>query len=182
MKRSMCGLIVLAAVAGLGSCGGDPTGDQIEQGQQVVADPSSVFLSLAGTKFVVAQVLDELGNQLPVDFQPQNVGPGNYRRAGHHLSPNDYRHTPGDGPAFIVTGTSPTSTQFDLVSGGLSTTIPVKVTPTGTTATLSNPAPAMNEPLSDYPPGRATSSALLRESPWGPTWGLRLPWRLIAAL
>jgi len=76
MKRSMCGLIVLAAVAGLGSCGGDPTGDQIEQGQQVVAGPSSVFLSTGGSEFVTVQVLDQLGNQLPVDFQPLNVGPG----------------------------------------------------------------------------------------------------------
>jgi hypothetical protein len=147
MKRSMCGLIVLAAVAGLGSCGGDPTGDQIEQGQQVIADPSSVFLSLAGSEFVVVQVLDQLGNQLPVDFQPQNVGPGiTVERDTTYLQTTIGTHLE-TAQRFIITGTSPTATQFDLVSGDLSTTIPVKVTPTGTTATLSNPAPAMNEPL-----------------------------------
>jgi hypothetical protein len=147
MKRSMCGLIVLAAAAGLGSCGGDPTGDQIEQGQQVVADPSSLFLPLAGSEFVVVQVLDQLGNQLPVDFQPQNVGAGiTVERDTTYLQTTIGTHLE-TAQRFIVTGTTPTATQFQLVSGGLSATIPVKVTPTGTTATLSNPTPAMNEPL-----------------------------------
>jgi hypothetical protein len=147
MKRSMCGLILLAAVAGLGSCGGDPTGDEIEQGQTIIADPSSVFLSAGGSKFVTVQVLDELGNQLPVDFQAQNVGPGitveldtTYLQTtiGTHLE---------TAQRFIVTGTSPTATQFELASNGLSDTIPVKVTPTSTAATVSNPAPAANEGL-----------------------------------
>jgi hypothetical protein len=147
MKRSMCGLIVLAAAAGLGSCGGDPTGDQIEQGQQVVADPSSVFLSAGGSEFVVVQVLDQLGNQLPVDFQPQNVGPGiTVERDTTYLQTTIGTHLE-TAQRFIVTGTTPSATQFDLVSGELSTTIPVKVTPTGTAVTLSNAAPAINEPL-----------------------------------
>jgi hypothetical protein len=147
MKRSMCGLIVLAAVAGLGSCGGDPTGDQIEQGQQVVADPSSMFLSTGGSEFVVVQVLDELGNQLPVNFEPLNVGPGiTVERDTTYLQTTIGTNLE-TAQRFIVTGTAPTATQFELASNGVSTTIPVKVTPTGTTATLSNAAPAMNEPL-----------------------------------
>ncbi len=147
MKRSMCGLIILAAVAGLASCGGDPTGDQIEQGQQVVADPSSMFLSTGGSEFVVVQVLDELGNQLPVNFEAQNVGPGiTVVRDSTYLQTTIGTNLE-TAQRFIVTGTTPTSTQFDLTSNGVSTTIPVKVTPTGTTATLSNAAPAMNEPL-----------------------------------
>ena len=147
MKRSMCGLIVLAAVAGLGSCGGDPTGDQIEQGQQVVADPSSMFLSTGGSEFVVVQVLDELGNQLPVNFEPLNVGPGiTVERDTTYLQTTIGTNLE-TAQRFTVTGTAPTATQFELASNGVSTTIPVKVTPTGTTATLSNAAPAMNEPL-----------------------------------
>jgi len=147
MKRSMCGLIVLAAVAGLASCGGDPTGDQIEQGQQVIADPSSMFLSTGGSEFVVVQVLDELGNQLPVNFEAQNVGPGiTVVRDSTYLQTTIGTNLE-TAQRFIVTGTAPTATQFELASNGVSTTIPVKVTPTGTTATLSNAAPAMNEPL-----------------------------------
>jgi hypothetical protein len=147
MKRSMCGLIVLAAVAGLGSCGGDPTGDEIEQGQSIIADPSSVFLSAGGSKFVTVQVVDELGNQLPVDFQAQNVGPGiTVERDTTYLQTTIGTHLE-TAQRFIITGTSPTATQFELSSNGLTDTIPVKVTPTSTTATLSNPAPAMNEPL-----------------------------------
>src|SRR3954469_20231881 len=147
MKRSMCGLIVLAAVAGLGSCGGDPTGDQIEQGQTVVADPSSVFLSAGGSEFVTVQVVDQLGNQLPVDFQPQNVGPGiTVERDTTYLQTTIGTHLE-TAQRFTVTGPSPTATQFDLTSNGVTTTIPVKVTPTTTTATVSNPAPAANEGL-----------------------------------
>ncbi len=147
MKRSMCGLIVLAAVAGLGSCGGDPTGDQIEQGQQVVADPSSMFLSAGGSEFVVVQVLDELGNQQPVNFEPLNVGPGiTVERDTTYLQTTIGTNLE-TAQRFTVTGTAPTATQFELSSNGVSTTIPVKVTPTSTTATLSNPTPAMNEPL-----------------------------------
>ncbi len=147
MKRSMCGLIVLAAAAGLGSCGGDPTGDQIEQGQQVIADPSSVFLSTGASEFVVVQVQDQLGNQLPVDFQPQNVGPGiTVERDTTYLQTTIGTNLE-TAQRFIVTGTSPTATQFDLVSGDVSTTIPVKVTPSSTDVTLSNAAPVANEAL-----------------------------------
>ena len=130
----------------------------------------------------MVQVLDELGNQLPVDFQPQNVGPGiTVERDTTYLQTTIGTHLE-TAQRFIVTGTAPTATQFDLVSGGLSTTIPVKVTPTGTTATLSNPAPAMNEPLTVTLPGGLQVRHPLRASPWGPTWGLRLQWRLIAPL
>jgi hypothetical protein len=147
MKRSMCGLIVLAAVAGLVSCGGDPTGDQIEQGQQVIADPSSMFLSTGGSEFVTVQVLDELGNQLPVNFEAQNVGPGiTVERDTTYLQTTIGTNLE-TAQRFIVTGTAPTATQFELSSNGVSTTIPVKVTPTSTTATVSNPAPAANEGL-----------------------------------
>ena len=62
MKRSMCGLIVLAAVAGLGSCGGDPTADSIGVGERIVADPTTVFVGEGGSEFVVVQLLDTLGN------------------------------------------------------------------------------------------------------------------------
>jgi hypothetical protein len=147
MKRSMCGLIMLAAVAALGSCGGDPTGDSIGVGEHIIATPTSVFVSQGGSKFVTVQLVDTLGNQLAADFEPQNVGAGITVEKDTNYLKTTIGTTLETAERFIVTGTSPTASQFELASGGVSTTIPVKVTPTGTTATLSNAAPAMNEPL-----------------------------------
>lgn len=145
MKRSMCGLIALAAVAGLGSCGGDPTADSIGVGERIVADPTSVFVGEGATEFVVVQLLDTLGNQQAADFEVQNVGAGitvvkdtTYLQTtiGTHLE---------TAARFIVGGQSPVATTFDVVSGGVSTTIPVKVVPASFAATFSNPAPVQNE-------------------------------------
>jgi hypothetical protein len=146
MKRSMCGLIVLAAATALWSCSGDPT-EGLRGADRIVADPSSVFLDHGASEFVVVQVLDEQGNQAVVDFEAQSVGPGItveedttflQTTIGTHLETRQ---------RFIVTGTAPTATSFQLVSGGQSITIPVKVTPIGATVTLSNAAPVMNEPV-----------------------------------
>src|SRR5687767_2055239 len=75
MKRSMCGLVVLAAVTGLWSCNGDPTGS-IREGEKVLADPAIVFIDQGATKFVTAELVDGQGNQLETDFQVQNVVAG----------------------------------------------------------------------------------------------------------
>jgi hypothetical protein len=147
MKRTLCGLVALAAATALWSCNGDPTTDIEGTNPRVVSDPSSVFLGQGESKFVELQILDEQGNQQVVDFSAQNIGPG----ITVELDTTFLQTTIGDyletAQRFIVTGTAPTSTSFEVVSGGLSATIPVKVTPTGTTVTLSNAAPAMNEPL-----------------------------------
>jgi len=147
MKRSMCGLAVLTAALGLASCGGDPTGDQIEQGQRIVADPSSVFVGVGGSKFVIVELVDTLGNQLAADFEAQNVGPGvTVEKDTTFLQTTIGTHLETSA-RFIVTGTAPTATSFELVSGGQTITVPVKVTPTTATITLSNPTPAANEGL-----------------------------------
>jgi hypothetical protein len=146
MKRSMCGLIVLAAATVLWSCSGDPT-EGLRGADRIVADPSSVFLDHGASEFVVVQVLDEQGNQAVVDFEAQSVGPGiTVERDTTFLETTIGTHLETR-QRFIVTGTAPTATSFQLVSGGQSVTIPVKVTPVGATVVLSNPAPAMNEPL-----------------------------------
>ena len=125
----------------------NPAGDEIEQGQQVIADPSSMFLSTGGSEFVVVQVLDGLGNQLPVNFEALNVGAGiTVERDTTYLQTTIGTNLE-TAQRFIVTGTSPTATQFELASNGVSTTIPVKVTPASTSVTLSNPTPVANEAL-----------------------------------
>jgi hypothetical protein len=147
MKRSMCGLAVLAAALGLVSCGGDPTDSEIEQGQHLTADPSSVFVGVGGSKFVVVELVDVLGNQLAADFQAQNVGPGvTVEKDTTYLQTTIGTHLETSA-RFVVTGTAPTATSFELASGNQTVTVPVKVTPTGATISLSNPTPAANEGL-----------------------------------
>ncbi len=145
MKRSMCGLIVLAAVAGLGSCGGDPTGDSIGVGEHIVADPTSVFVGEGGSEFVVVQLLDTLGNQQAADFEVQNVGAGITVEKDTTYLQTTIGTQLETASRFIVSGQTPVATTFDVVSGGISTTVPVKVVPASFAATFSNPAPVQNE-------------------------------------
>jgi hypothetical protein len=146
MKRSMCGLVLLTAGTGLSSCSGDPT-ESLRTGERILAEPSSVFVSQGGTKFVTVQLVDNQGNQLAADFTQQNVGSGITV-----VEDTTFIRTSDGGQLqtrsrFIVTGVAPTATSFEVASGGQTATIPVRVTPTGTTVTLSNPAPAANEGL-----------------------------------
>lgn len=145
MKRSMCGIVVFAVAAGLWSCGGDPTESIRDEGEKILADPSSVFLDAGGTDSVTVELVDGQGNQLAATFQAQNVGPGiTVERDTAYLETST--GTPiQTSERFVVTGVSPTSTSFELASGGHTITIPVKVIPTTFAATISNPAPAVNE-------------------------------------
>jgi hypothetical protein len=146
MKRSMCGIALLAAATALWSCNGDPTGSIRDSGQTVLADPTSLFMDQGANKFVTVELVDGQGNQLEVAFEPQNVGAGItvVRDTAFLQTSTGHIQT---SERFIVTGTAPTSTSFQLVSGGKSVTIPVKVTPAGVSVTLSNPTPAANEGL-----------------------------------
>jgi hypothetical protein len=144
MKRSMCGLIVLAAATTLWSCYGDPIDPS---GERIVTDPASVFVNHGQSEFVEARMFDNQGNQLPVDFTAQNVGPGITVEKDTTFLQTTIGTTLETRQRFVVTGVTPTATSFELVSGGQTITIPVRVTPIGTTVTLSNAAPAMNEPL-----------------------------------
>jgi hypothetical protein len=138
--------MVLAAVAGLGSCGGDPTGDQIHEGERIVADPTSVFVGEGQSEFIV-ELVDALGNQMAADFQVQNAGSGItvekdttflQTTIGTHLETSS---------RFVVSGQSPVATTFEVVSGDKTLIVPVKVVPASFAATFSVPAPAQNEPL-----------------------------------
>ncbi|MFL5462261.1 MAG: hypothetical protein ACJ8A6_11725 [Gemmatimonadales bacterium] len=145
MKRSMCGLIVLAAVAGLGSCGGDPTADSIGVGEHIVADPTTVFVDEGASEFVVVQLLDTLGNQQAADFEVQNVGAGITVEKDTTYLQTTIGTNLETASRFIVGGQTPVATTFDVVSGGVTTTVPVKVVPASFAATFSNLAPVQNE-------------------------------------
>jgi hypothetical protein len=146
MKRSMCGLVLLVAATGLWSCNGDPT-ESIREGEKVLTEPSSVFVAEGGTKFVTVQLVDGQGNQLAADFTAQNVGAGiTVEEDATFIPTSDGGHLQTRS-RFIVTGVAPASTSFELVSGGGTATVPVRVTPVSATVTLSTPTPAANEGL-----------------------------------
>lgn len=146
MKRSMCGFVILAAATALWSCNGDPT-DGFQEGERILAQPSSLFLDNGASQFVVVQMVDNQGNQLVADFEAQGVGPGITVVKDTTFLQTTVGTRLETRQRFIVTGAAPTASEFQLVSGGQTVTIPVKVTPVGATVALSNPTPAMNEPL-----------------------------------
>lgn len=147
MKSSMCGLLLLAAATGLWSCNGDPT-EAIREGERVVPDPSTVFVNQGGTKFVTVELLDGQGNQLPADFEVQNVGTGIAVEKDLTFVPT----TAGQlqtRSRFIVTGVGATTSSFDVVSGGASATVEVKVVPAGAGipfATVASTGPNASDP------------------------------------
>jgi hypothetical protein len=146
MKRSMCGIALLAAATALWSCNGDPTGSIRDSGQKVLADPSVVFVDQGAVKPVTVELVDGQGNQLEVDFTPQNVGAGITVAEDTTFLETSTGHIQ-TAQRFVVTGVAPGSTSFELTSGGVVDTIPVRVIPTSFAATVSNAAPAANEPV-----------------------------------
>ena len=144
MKRSMWGITLLAAATGLWSCNGDPTGD-LRAGERILADPASVFLDEGATKFVTVQLIDGQGNQLATDFSAQNVGSGiTVEKDPTFLQTTINTHLPTQA-RFVVTGTTPVVSSFDVSAGDSTLTIPVRVLPTSFTPGFSTAAPAQNE-------------------------------------
>jgi hypothetical protein len=144
MKRSMWGIALLAAAAGLWSCNGDPTGD-LRAGEKVQSDPSSVFVNEGATKFVTVELLDGQGNQLATDFAAQDIGAGiTVVEDPTFLQTTIGTRLPTQ-ERFVVTGVSPSLSSFVVVAGDVADTVPVQVLPTSFAATFSNAVPAQNE-------------------------------------
>lgn len=146
MKRSMCGIVLLAAATALWSCNGDPTEAIRDEGQKVLADPTSVFVDQGATQFVTFELVDGQGNQLETAFVPQNVGAGITVVEDTTFLQTSTGHIKTS-QRFVVSGVAPGSTSFEVTSGGTTLTIPVRVVPTSFAITFSNGAPAANEPV-----------------------------------
>ena len=146
MKRTMCGIVVLAAATALWSCNGDPTEDS-RGVQRIVAEPSTVFVDQGASEFVIVEARDEQGNQFAADFQAQNAGAG----ITVVKDPTYLATTIGDNlltsARFIVTGVTPGPASVEVVGGDVTGTVPVTVVPTSFGATVSNATPAQNEPI-----------------------------------
>jgi hypothetical protein len=146
MKRSMCGIVLLAAATALWSCNGDPTEAIRDEGQKVLAEPTSVFVDQGATEFVTLELVDGQGNQLETDFTLQNIGAGIAVEEDTTFLQTSTGHI-NTSQRFIVSGLAPGSTSFDVTSGGETLTIPVRVVPTSFAIAFSNAAPAANEPV-----------------------------------
>jgi hypothetical protein len=144
MKRSMCGLVLFAAAAGLWSCNGDPTGD-FRVGETVIADPTSVFVDQGSSKFVTVEAVDSQGNQLSGNFAAQNVGAGITVEKDTTFLQTSTGAPISTSARFVVTGVAPGATSFDVTSGSATKTIPVKVVPVSVLATFTPVAPAPEE-------------------------------------
>jgi hypothetical protein len=147
MKRSMCGIALLAAATALWSCNGDPTGSIRDTGQEILADPTTLFVSQGESKFVTVELVDGQGNQLAAQFTPQNVGAGVTVVRDSTFLQTTVGTPIQTSERYIVTGVAPGSTSFDVVSGTTTKTIPVRVIPTSFAATFSNATPGVNEPV-----------------------------------
>ncbi|HET6578216.1 MAG TPA: hypothetical protein VFG66_07835 [Gemmatimonadales bacterium] len=168
MTRSKCGLLLLLA-AGATACGGDPTDSFREADQKIVADPSVVFVSQDASVFVVAQLQDDQGNQLPGEFEAVNAGPEvSVVRDSTFLETTNGTSLKTRA-RFVVTGLAPGASSFEITSGGVTDTVPVSVIPTGIAATFSNASPALNEPVTiTLPAGYTFGADAAIESDLGP--------------
>jgi hypothetical protein len=143
MKRLMCGMVLLAAGGFLG-CNGDPT-ESFRGGEELLADPSSVFVDEGGSEFVTVELVDGQGNQLATTFTAQDVQGGiTVEEDTTFLATTTGTHLPTQA-RFVVTGVSRSVGSFVVNAGGASTTVPVRVLPTDFAPTFSNAAPAQNE-------------------------------------
>ncbi len=147
MKRQMCGMFVLAATAGLWACSGDPTGDFVGQDVTIQSNPTSIFLPQGSSKEVIISVTDAQGNGSDITDFSVTAASGGISVQIDSTYLNTSVNPLGTGRRLFVTGASPGASSFTITANGKTLDVPVKVTPTGTTVTLSNAAPAANEGL-----------------------------------
>jgi hypothetical protein len=148
MKRLFGGSVVFAASLVLVSCSSDPTSDFRGTPTRIVADPSSIFLDQGTNLPVNVRLEDDQGDPLTADFEIAATGTGITVDRNEDFLGTTVGAPLGSEAQFVVfAGNTPVATSFTLTAGGLSLEIPVKVTPTSLVATFSNPAPAINEPV-----------------------------------
>ena len=142
MKRVLLGSVLLAAVGLLG-CRDNPI-EADGTPAKIVASPSRVFISQAGSENVTIQVLDAQGNPLPdeitVSAQPAagvTVARDEALRPTYAPDGTLVPLPEGTVARFIVSATEFVKTSFTVTSGGVSLEVPVEVVPATLPATLS---------------------------------------------
>jgi hypothetical protein len=147
MKRSMCGGILLASLAGMLACSGDPTGDLVGKNLTIQSDPTSLFVSQGESKALIVTLVDEQGNQQAIENF--SVAPA----SGAVGAVDDTTYQPtfaGELPTtrrVVVTGTTPAATTVTLTANGVTKDVPVTIGPVSAPVTLSANAVPANVPI-----------------------------------
>jgi hypothetical protein len=151
MKRSLSGLLTLAAIAALASCG-DPTSDLQGDPSAISATPTALVVDVGSAQTIDLQLLDKQGNPLAANFT-FTVGDGAVAS-----SEQDTTFRPGLGKErltqrYIITALSPGYTQVTFSSGGVGKGIGVLSNPLSLPAAFSSAAPATNDEVTITAPG-----------------------------
>jgi hypothetical protein len=146
MKRTMCGLF-LAAAAGLLACSGDPTGDLVGKDLTIQADPSSLFIPLAGSAPVNVSVIDVQGNTESVTDLAFNANSGSLSVVEDSTFQPTVAGPLSTTRRLIVTANTPDSGSIHVSANGVAKDIPVVVNPTGATVALSATDAPANQPI-----------------------------------
>jgi hypothetical protein len=144
----MCGGFLLATLAGILACSGDPTGDLIGKNLTIEPDPKTVFLSPGETKPVTISVVDEQGNE-------QDLTGFNFQASSGDITvvedttflPTTTGQRLGTSRRVNVTGVNPAAATVALISNGQTDTIPVVVGPVSATVALSATTAPANQPI-----------------------------------
>ncbi|MEO8294150.1 MAG: hypothetical protein ABI613_01465 [Gemmatimonadota bacterium] len=145
MNRLVRGSVMLAAaLVALNACGGDPTAGDAGKAVRVVSDPTVLFVANTDSQAVTVELQNGLGQQLAADFGVANVSAGITVTRDTTFAVVSGGANPTKARFFVrpTTTSSFVSGSFDVTAGGLSTTIPVKITPANLPATFS-PATAL---------------------------------------
>jgi hypothetical protein len=148
MMRSMCGGFLVATLAGVLACSGDPTGDLVGTGAAISATPSSLFMAQGETKPLTVSVLDAQGNELEITgFQ---AAPGSAAVAV--VEDTTFLATNAGGRLSTsrrvnVSGQTPAATTVAVNANGQSINVPVVVEPISATVSLSATAVPANVPI-----------------------------------
>jgi hypothetical protein len=148
MKRSMCGGFLLATLAGILACSGDPTGDLIGKNLTIEPDPKTVFLSPGETKPVTISVVDEQGNEQDLtgfNFQASSADITVVEDTTFLTTSTGQRL--GTSRRINVTGVNPAAAKVTLTSNGQTFDVPVVVGPASAAVTLSASTVAVNQPI-----------------------------------
>src|SRR3954466_9517155 len=146
MKRTMCGLF-LAAAAGLLACSGDPTGDLVGKDLTIQADPSSLFIPLAGSTPVNLSVVDVQGNTQSVTDLAFNASSGSLSVVEDSTFQPTVAGPLSTTRRLIVTANTPDSGSIHVTANGVAKDIPVVVNPTSATVALSATDAPANQPI-----------------------------------
>ena len=151
MKRSLSGLLPLAALAALASCG-DPTSSLQGGPSGINAIPSAMVVNVGSAKTVDIQLVDKQGNPLAASFA---VAIGD---ASVVDVVQDTSFRPGLGndrltQRYIVTALTPGYTQVSFTSGGVTQDVPVFGYPLTLPAAFSSATPNVNDVVTVTAPG-----------------------------